>query len=193
MIINDITGTTRTFVEEVAGALDSKEFYLVEQGTADNSVKLLTASIGNVIGVFYNKLQAGELDVNIRMLGRNGTFKVKMGGVAAQGDKLIGASGGKAVKLPTTPGKYRVIGRKLTYGNSANNDVVECSDQPEWVVVPTVVALGNVNGVIGALNSTAVNPTKSDFDALLAATETLADDARAIHAALVTAGIVTAS
>jgi len=183
-MINDITGTSRTFVEEVAGALDSKEFYLVELGTADNSVKLLTASIGNVIGVFQNKLQAGELDVNIRLLGKNGTFKVKMGGVAAQGDKLIGATGGKAVKLPATPGRYKVIGKKLTYGNSADNDVVECSDQPEWVVVPTVVALTSTDGVAGAA---------ADLTALKAEAEKIGDDVRALHAALVTAGIITAS
>lgn len=184
-MVNKIEGNSRTFVEEVAGALDSKEFYLVELGAADNSVKLLTATVSNVIGVFENKLQAGEVDVNIRMLGKNGTFKVKMGGVAAQGDRLIGANGGKAVKLPAgTPGLHRVIGRKLTYGNSADNDVVEVSDQPEWVFVPTVVALTSTDGTAAAA---------ADLAALKAEAEKIGDDVRAVHAALVTAGIISAA
>ena len=185
----------RTFVEEVTGALDGKEFYLVEQGTADNSVKLLTATVANAIGVFWKKLQDDSTspDVNIRLLGKGGTTKVVANGVIAQGDRVIGASGGKVTKLPTAAGLYRVLGKKLTYGNSANNDVIEILDEPQTVFVPTVVTLGNVNGVIAALNSTAVNPTKADFDALLVAAEALADDVRAMHAALVTAGIITAS
>jgi hypothetical protein len=133
---NYIEGNVRTFVEAVAGALDNKEGYLVEQGAADNSVQLLGATVENAIGVMRQKLQAGEVDVSIRLLGKNGTVKVVAGGVIAQGDRVIGANGGKVVKLPAGAGTYRVIGRKLTYGNSADNDVIEILDVVETVIVP---------------------------------------------------------
>lgn len=183
----------RTFLEETAAQLDGKEDYIVEIGTANNSVKLLTAAVGNAIGTFTKKLQAGAADLTVRMFGKGGTARVVAGGVIAQGAKVIGATGGKVVTLPATPGIYKVLGKKLTYGNSADNDRIEILDEPETVVVPTVVTLGNANGVIAALNSTAVNPTKADFDALLAAAETLADDVRAIHAALVANGQILAA
>lgn len=182
----------RTFVEEVTSALDGKENYLVEQGSADNSVKLLTATVGNAIGVVRQKLQAGHPDVSIRMLGKDGTVKVVANGVIAQGDRVIGASGGKVTKLPTAAGRYRVLGRKLTYGNSANNDVIEISDQPETIVVPTVVTLGNTNSEIGGLTISAAY-SQAEVTALRDKCEELADDLRAIHAALVAQGDLLAS
>jgi hypothetical protein len=181
----------RTFQEEVAGALDNKEFLLVEAGTADNSVKLNTGA--SPIGTMFQKLQpqtGRKDDINVRMFGGEGTLKVVQNAAINFGVKVIAdpAAYTKVKALPATPGIYKVLGQKMSEGGGAAGDVIEISDKPETVVVPTVVVLGNTNGEIGSLNSTAVNPTKADFDALLLKTEELADDLRAMHAALVAQG-----
>jgi hypothetical protein len=68
----------------------------------------------------------------------------------------------------------------------ADEQFVKVNPLPRMVVVPSVVtapaAALPADGVFAALNSTAVNPTKGDFDALLAQCEILRDS----HAALVT-------
>lgn len=75
-------------------------------------------------------------------------------------------------------------------------DTTEAHSVPSVVAAPAVAA--PANGVFAGLNSTAVNPTKADFDALLAQCEILRDshaalvaEVTAIHTAAVTAGIIT--
>src|SRR5450756_1053207 len=73
-----VDGSYRTFQEEVAGALDGKQFNLVELGTADNTVKL-NATLGHASGVMFDKMQKGtgrKDDVTVRMFGNEGTIKV---------------------------------------------------------------------------------------------------------------------
>lgn len=124
-------------------------------------------------------------------------------GAGNQGDNLVlalvatAADRGKLRALPADPGVYLQIGR-------AEEDFVDGQHlkfRPllRVVVVPSVVtapAAGlPADGVFAGLNSTAVNPTKADFDALLAQCEILCDSHRAlgtkvtaIHTALVANG-----
>ena len=96
----------KTFKEETVGALDGKEGYFLMLGTAENTVKLATS--GDVaIGVMQSKLQNGTIGdgaVNVRMLGKGGTVKVKAGGVIAKGARVVWGTGGKAITQPGTSG-----------------------------------------------------------------------------------------
>jgi hypothetical protein len=128
----------RTFQEEVAGALDGKQFLLVEPGAADNTVKLNTTA-GNEIGVVFEKLQPvpEDVDISIRLLGGSGTVKVVQSGPIAYGSKVIAdpANPTKVTQLPIAVGTYRAIGRKLGLGGGAAGDVIELDPVVETVIV----------------------------------------------------------
>lgn len=112
----------KPFKEETLDALLDKEFFLVELGTASDTVKLAT-SAANAIGVIYAKEQ-GNPHVNIRLIGKGGTVKVKAGGVIAKGARVTWATGGKVASATTGV----LLGRKVTQGSSADNDVIEIID-----------------------------------------------------------------
>lgn len=144
-IASFIEGAYRTFQEEVAGALDAKEYSLVECGSADNSVKLNTGA-NTALGVMWGKLQqaSGDKDdVNIRMLGKGGTTKVIQSGSIGYGVRVVvdPAAPTKVKALPATAGVYRVIGKKVSEGGGANNDVIEIEDEVEIVHVASADSL----------------------------------------------------
>lgn len=112
----------KPFKEAVLDALLNKEGYLVELGTAADTVQIAT-SANNAIGVLVHK-ENGNRHVNVRLLGKGGTVKVVAGGVIAKGANVGWAAGGKVVTLATG----NTIGRKLTQGSSADNDVIEIAD-----------------------------------------------------------------
>ena len=124
----------RSFEEENLGDLVGKEFYFVALGAADNTIKL-AASGDEVIGVLHERTSMESKDVSVRMLGKGGTVKVKAGGIIAKGGRVIWGAGAKALPVPGAAATYRTLGRKLSQGNSANNDVIEIIDVIEPVVV----------------------------------------------------------
>jgi len=121
------------FKEETTDALLNKEGFLVALGTAADTVKLAT-SIDDAIGVLFEK-QEGNPHVNVRLLGKGGTVKVKAGGVIAKGARVKWGTGGKVVTVGAVAGTYRTVGVKLTQGNSADNDVIEILDTIETRIV----------------------------------------------------------
>lgn len=111
-----------TFAEETTDALLDKEGFLVELGTAAGTVKLATS--GNLaIGVIHQKRE-GDPHVNVRLLGKGGTVKVKAGGVIVKGANVGWGAGGKVVTLATG----NTLGKSLSQGSSADNDVIEIID-----------------------------------------------------------------
>lgn len=128
-------GPYMTFAEETTDALLDKESHFVALGTAAGSVKL--AGSGDVaIGVLSDK-RKGDPHVNVRLLGKGGTVKVKAGGVIAKDARVVWGTGGKAITMPTTSGTtQRTLGRKLTQGNSADGDIIEILDIIERVTNP---------------------------------------------------------
>ena len=111
-----------TFAEETTDALLDKEFFLVELGTAEGTVRLATSG-NNAIGVLHQKRE-GDPHVNVRLLGKGGTVKVKAGGVITKGANVGWGTGGKVVTMATG----NTLGIKLSQGSSANNDVIEIFD-----------------------------------------------------------------
>lgn len=120
-------GAYHAFKEETVDALLNKEGYLVELGTATDTVKLATS--GNLaIGVLVEK-QTGNPHVNVRLLGKGGTVKVVAGGVIAKGANVGWGTGGKTVTMATG----NTLGKKLNQGSSADNDVIEILDLPRTI------------------------------------------------------------
>lgn len=131
---NFTEGNYRSFAEETTDALLDKEGYLVMLGTADGTVKLATS--GDVaIGVLFQKRQ-GNPNVNVRILGKDGTVKVVAGGVIAKGSRVIWGTGGKVITQTLTTGSYRTLGRKLAQGSCASGDIIEILDVIEPIIVP---------------------------------------------------------
>ena len=114
------TGVTNgpcvTFEEETAGQLTGKEGYLVELGTAENSVKIL-ATAANAIGTVEGKLSPDSTAVNIRLLGSPGTARYVAGDAIAKGGTFIAAAGGKVV----AGASGRILGKSLFQGNTADD------------------------------------------------------------------------
>lgn len=115
-------GPYKPFKEATLDALLDKEFFLVELGTASDTVQLATSDV-LAIGVLHKKHQ-GSPNVTVRMFGGGGSMKVKAGGVIAKGARVKWGTGGKVVSATTGA----LIGRKLTQGSSADNDVIEITD-----------------------------------------------------------------
>lgn len=126
---NYTDGPYKPFKEATLDALLNKEFYLVELGTAADTVQLATSDV-NAIGVLYAK-QQGNPHVNVRLFGGGGSMKVKAGGVIAKGASVKWGTGGKVVTATTGA----LIGRKITQGSSADNDVIEILDGVRAVAV----------------------------------------------------------
>jgi hypothetical protein len=119
----------RTFPEEVAGALDGKEGYILELG-ATGGVQLYTNSL-KPIGIMHGKIQGGN-DINVRLLGKGGTVKVIQGGAIAVNNRVMPANGGKAVI--GAGAAQRCIGLKIQgQAAGADGEFMEIIDALEYV------------------------------------------------------------
>lgn len=125
-----IDGNVRTFVIETAGQLDGKTDYLVELGSASESVKLLNTA-PNAIGAVRNLRQPGAGSVAVRLLGGGGTLRLVQSGPIARGALVKAAPGGTVVAATTTGD--RVIGRKLSSGPGQAGEVIEVLDAIEKI------------------------------------------------------------
>lgn len=126
-------GPYKSFEEENLLDLEGKEYFLVALGANENTVKIATSG-DEVIGVLHARNPMSK-EVTVRLLGKGGTVKVKAGGVIAKNARVVWGAGGKAVTIPGAAGSYRTLGRKLTQGDSAANDVIEVLDLIEPVTV----------------------------------------------------------
>lgn len=123
-----IDGNVRTFVIETPGQLDAKTDYLVELGTAPESVKLLITPT-NAIGSVRNLRQPGLGSVAVRLLGGGGTLRLVQSGAISRGALVKAAAGGTVVAAATAGD--RVIGRKLSSGPGQAGEVIEVLDSIE--------------------------------------------------------------
>ncbi len=124
-------GAYRTFEENVAAALDGKEYYVVELVAASGKVQLFSAGAPFALGVMWEKIKAGNTSVTIRLLGKGGTTKVIQNGAIAPGARVMPAAGGK---VATAAAGNRTIGIKINpINNGADGDVIEIADVIENV------------------------------------------------------------
>ena len=139
-------------------------------------------------------LVVGE-QVRIRLNG------VVVAGVALILEAIAGANIGKVRTLTgAAAGVYFSPG--IAAEDGVDEQLVKVDPLPRMIVVPDAVAApaatAPADGIFAALNSTAVNPTKADFDALLAQCEILRDsvavtrgELAALITKLETAGVIT--
>jgi hypothetical protein len=104
---------TRTFDVVDPTAFDASGPILVEPGVLANSVLPLTSDIHDRIGVYVEKLQAGDGDsgkVNVRLLNAGGTVRIKTSDAFAYGEYAVAATGGtvtaSAVNVTGLLGRY---------------------------------------------------------------------------------------
>ncbi|WP_221029908.1 hypothetical protein [Actomonas aquatica] len=143
-----------TLTEAVAGALDNKEDFLVSVNAAGKAV--LYDGTFPAFGVMVSKLQAGETAVRVRILGKNGTVRIKQGGAIVPGVRVQGDPADGMVVTAAAGG--RTLGIKLDragIGNGADGDVIEVADVVEGdTPVPSAVADGaTVATVVTALKA----------------------------------------
>jgi hypothetical protein len=133
---------------------------------------------------------AGQ-QVEVQPLNPGENIRIKAYGAGVAGDILVmadptanaGAQAGMVKKIGNVAGAFVQIGNAEE--DFADGQLVLVRPALQLVIVKSTVAapaaVVNADGAFAGLNSTAVNPTKSDFDALLAQAEILADDVRALR------------
>lgn len=131
-------GILQTFLETTAGGLDGKEDLLVEQGAPADTVAIL-ATPAKAMGVMRNKLQDSEAAINVRLLNGGGSARMVQDAAIAKDSWVVGQAGGRVIAWdPTTAsaGTYLVLGRKKTFGNGVQADVIEVLLSPFLYTVP---------------------------------------------------------
>jgi hypothetical protein len=188
-------------------ALTGKRSYLsvLTHDTGVPEVLLPTSVNDLAIYQIDEEVLDGELTAVTPLVSGGAQRRVPLKSTCNPGDVLVladptsAADKGKVRKLPATVGVYVQIGIAEEAGVDTQHvllrPVIKLVTVASVVAAPAAVV--SVDGAIAAVNSTAVNPTKSDFDALLAQGEILADDVRALrtkvaamHAAMVANGQV---
>ena len=183
-----VDGNCRTF-QETAVSLDGKEACLVEV-TANSQVQLATA--GKAIGVIIaSKLAPGSKDVQVRLLGKNGTVRMIQNAAIACGAQVM-----QDVTLPERIATFaqasstRVLGRKIgPITSGAAGDIVEVLDECETVLTKnTPAAATTTAATINALTFT--TPTAAECNLLKAECAKIATDLAALRTGLVTTGLI---
>jgi len=128
-------GETKSFTED-ATSLNGKEDLLLQLNT-DGTVKLNAGA--DPLGVMVCKLQNGQPEVSVRLLGAGGTYRVIQSAAIAIGAKVMVDTAAKTkVKTLTTAGlPVRSLGIKIadssTTAGGAAGDVIEVLDLQELV------------------------------------------------------------
>ena len=202
---NTQKGGTRSYNSGIALAgLEGRLVKIVDSGSI---AELLLPELLSDICLFV-VVDGGAIDTEsqVQPLVPGEEIRIRNNGVAAAGaiavlEVIAGANIGKIRTLPATPGVYFSPG---SYAEDAvDEQLAKINPLPRIIVVADSVAapaaIAPVDGIFAALNSTAVNPTKADFDALLVQLEIM-NDSRIANAAsladlrtkLITAGVIVA-
>ncbi len=165
-------------------------------GTTANSVVVAGATeVG--IGVTEAPVGAGD-PVSVRLFTSTGSAYFRVGAAVAIHSQVRAIADGEVDDSGAGP----IVGTALSAG-TGDGSVIEVllggsTFTALAAAAQAAVVASSVDGAAAAVNSTAVAPVKTDFDALLAVTETIGDDARAaivlanaLRTALISAGIIT--
>lgn len=176
-------GTHVNAITLLATAAVGTRYFLGKRGADVSHVAVVAAAADEPLCVLTDEADAAEDPIDCELLAiTNRTVPMVAGAVIGLDLAVYSSGDGKVIVKPTAAGTYWKVGI-ARQAATADGDVIEVEPcKPRKLVV--IAALGNANGAIAAINSTAVNPTKADFDLLLAACEKLADDVRAIATGL---------
>lgn len=165
----------------LAAAAITTRYKLVKKGADANHIAVIAAAADEPIGICTDEPAAAEDPVNVTMLGaHDGTVPMVAGGNITDGAVVYSKGDGTVIVKPTAAGTYWKVGTaRGAWSSGETLEVIPC--KPRKLIV--IAALGNVNGAIAALTIGSVY-SQAEVQALRGACETLADDLRAIAAAL---------
>lgn len=154
---------------------------LVKIGS-DSSHIALCGAADMPLGVCPDEPEAAEDPVAVLALGaRKGTVPMVASEAIAADVDVYTAANGKIQDEPAAAGTFWLVGKTVGAAGADGDDVEVIPCKPVKLVV--VTAIGNANGAIAGLTSSATT-TQAEFNALRDATETLADDVRKLTTAL---------
>lgn len=164
-------------------SLAGKEGYFYKLD-ASNQAVIVSAATDVPHGLILAVSEDG-LEISAAPLGGNhGPVRVKLGTAITDLRKDLTVKADGTAESDDAAGARVVVARPLETG--AADELIEAVLLPPVpTVAPTVVALTSTNGVAAAASA--------DLAALAAEAEKIGDDVRAIHAALVTRGILAAA
>lgn len=167
----------------LSSAAIATRYLLAKVGADDEHIAVVAATSDKPIGVISDEASAAEEPVNVELLGvTNRTLPLVAAAAITVGADVYSTAAGKVDVKPTAAGTYWRVGVALTAPGAANDPVEVALCKPRKLIV--LAALTNTAGDIADTNSTAVNPTKSDFDSLLVAAGKLQADFLLLAAAL---------
>ena len=164
-----------------SGALATR-YVFVKAGADDQHIAAVAATSDQPLGVITDEAAAAEDPIDVELPITDRTLPlVAAEAIATLNVDLYMSAAGKVGLKPTAAGTYWRVARNKTLAGAAN-DPVECELLPPRKLI-VIAALGNTNGEIAALSSSATT-TQAEFNALRDKCEELSDDVRAIAAAL---------
>lgn len=177
-------GTSRVSRRYKATAALATRYVFVKQGADDEHIAAIAATSDKPVGVIEDEAAAAEDGIDVLLPGATDKTVLVLAGaaIATLNVDLYLTSVGKVVIKPTAAGTYWKVGRNKTLAEAANDQVEVELCEPRKLIV--LAALTNTAGDIADTNSTAVNPTKTDFDSLLVAAGKLQADFLLMAAAL---------
>ncbi|MDD2763481.1 MAG: DUF2190 family protein [Opitutaceae bacterium] len=176
-------GTSKHSRRYLASAAVATRYLLAKLGADAEHIAVVAATSDQPIGVMTDEAAAAEDPINVELLGVTGrTLPLVAAGAIATGADVYQTAAGKVDVKPTAAGTYWRIGTALTAATADGDPIEVATSRPRKLIV--IAALGNVNGEIAALTFTAGGATGPEVEALRDKCEELADDVRAIAAAL---------
>ncbi|MDR2812390.1 MAG: DUF2190 family protein [Puniceicoccales bacterium] len=119
ILCNSTLGTHEDCITKWAKTAIKPRRLVVLDGTDYNQV--VHGTTGSLpFGVADDEAAAGEI-VGIDLLGCSNTIKIEAGGTISAGVLLIPGADGKALPMPTAPGKYTCIGLALSSASSGGD------------------------------------------------------------------------
>lgn len=178
-------GTSKHSRRYLATAAVATRYLLAKIGADSEHAAAVAAASDEPIGVFTDEPTAAEDPVNVELFGvTDRTLPLVAAGAINAGVDAYSNGAGKVTTKPTAAGTYWKVGRTLTASVADGDSIEVAASKPRKLIV--LAALTNVAGDIADTNSTAVNPTKADFDSLLVAAGKLQADFLLLAAALAT-------
>jgi hypothetical protein len=159
-----------------AASLAGKEYHFYKLDGSNKAVIVAAATDvpdGLILGVTQNGLEISAAPFG----GNHGVVKVKLGTAITDLRNLLTLKADGTAESDDAAGARVLVARPLELGNV--DEEIECVLLSRPIAKPALTAAT----VITTLNSTAVNPTKADFDALLVEVEKLRQDVIALTAA----------
>ncbi len=168
-----------------ASAALATRYLFVKAGADDEHIAAIAATSDKPLGIIVDEAAAAEDLVTVDLVGINGRTLPCVAGaaIATLGLDVYITATGKVVGKPTAAGTYWRVGKNLTLAG-ADGDPVEIAPSTPRKLIVVAALTQTSNATIAAVHSTAVNPTKADFDALLAEAGKLQADFYVLSAAL---------